>query len=76
MIQSILPADQEKLNSIEGNPAKLTPYERNILNDLVEVLTPFEEATDFSNRTPSISRLCNPLHSQVRIPTKRHVIEI
>ncbi len=47
MIRSILAVDQVKLDSILDAP-KLTMYERNVLSDLVEIFTPFEEATDFS----------------------------
>ncbi len=47
MIRSILAADPAKMDSIKDAP-KLTQYERNIIKDLVEILTPFEEATDFS----------------------------
>ena len=47
MIRSILAVDQEKLDSISDAP-KLTTYERKNLADLIEILTPFEEATDFS----------------------------
>lgn len=47
MIRSILAVDQEKLDSISDAP-KLTTYERKILADLIEILTPFEEATAFS----------------------------
>ena len=34
-----------KLESVEA--PLLTPYERNIMQDLVEILTPFKEVTDF-----------------------------
>ena len=47
MICSILAADPQKLDALEDAP-KVTLYERNILKDLIEILTPFEEATDFS----------------------------
>ena len=47
MIRSILDARTEKLDSLPDAP-KLMSYERSTLKDLIEILTPFEEATDFS----------------------------
>lgn len=47
MIRSILAADPGKLDELVDAP-KLTAHERSILKDLLEILTPFEEATDFS----------------------------
>ena len=46
MIRSLLLLPQRKLFEFEGAPT-LTAHDRNILRDLVDVLTPFEEATDF-----------------------------
>ena len=45
MIKSVLSLPESKLAELSGAP-KLTAHERNILQDLVEILTPFEEATD------------------------------
>jgi hypothetical protein len=45
MVRSILAIPPSKLDSVEA--PLLTPYERNIMQDLVEILAPFEEATDF-----------------------------
>ena len=46
MIKSLLTIEERKLLEIEDAP-KLTSHERHILNDIVEILTLFEEATDF-----------------------------
>ena len=46
MIRSVLAIDEQKLLELKDAP-KLTTHERNILHDLVDILTPFEEATDF-----------------------------
>lgn len=43
MIRSILRIPREKLDSLDTH--KLTAYNRKILEDLVEILTPFETAT-------------------------------
>lgn len=43
MIRSILNIPEEKLESLNTN--QLTTYDRKILEDLVEILTPFETAT-------------------------------
>ncbi|XP_011408936.1 PREDICTED: zinc finger BED domain-containing protein 1-like, partial [Amphimedon queenslandica] len=45
MIRSILKVPDSKLAELEDAPI-LTAHDRNILNDMVEILTPFEEATD------------------------------
>lgn len=45
MICSILSIPQVKLDELEEAP-KLTAHERSILRDIVEILLPFEEATD------------------------------
>ena len=46
MIRSILSIPEHKLALLEGAPS-ISAHDRNILKDLVEILTPFEEATDF-----------------------------
>ena len=46
MIRSVLSIPVTELSALEETPG-LTTNERNILNDIVEILTPFEEATDF-----------------------------
>ena len=44
MIRSVLRIPDEKLSSL-STPHKLTSYDRKILEDLVEILTPFETVT-------------------------------
>ena len=46
MIRSVLKLPESKLAEIHDAP-KLTSNERNILQDIVEIVLPFEEATDF-----------------------------
>jgi len=46
MIRSVLAVSEDKLEGLENAP-KLTSHEKNILRDIMEILTPFEEATDF-----------------------------
>ena len=46
MIRSVLSIPESKLSLLEGAPC-LSSYDRNILRDLIEILAPFEEATDF-----------------------------
>ena len=46
MIKSILAISSDKLDSLDV--PKLITYERNIIKEGVEILTPFEEATDFA----------------------------
>ena len=46
MIRSVLSVPESKLAELVEAP-KLTSHERNILKDICEILTPFEEATDF-----------------------------
>ena len=46
MIQSILAIPSIKLDSLDV--PKLSTYERNLIKEVVEILTPFEEATDFA----------------------------
>ena len=46
MIGSVLLVPESKLAEVDEAP-KLTSHERNVLRDIVEILTPFEEATDF-----------------------------
>ena len=46
MIRSILRIPEEKLNSL-GTTHELTVYDRKLLEDLVEILTPFETATQY-----------------------------
>lgn len=45
MIRSILSVSVEKFHLLDS-PTVITAHERNILKDVVEILTPFEEATD------------------------------
>lgn len=45
MIRSVLSIPEVKLDELEGVP-KLTAHDRSILRDIVEILIPFEEATD------------------------------
>ena len=54
MIRSVLTVPNSKLTELDI-PQKLTTYERNVLEELVTILTPFEEATDFAQtkRYPS-----------------------
>lgn len=47
MIRSVLTISEEKLAQVEGVPC-LTAHDRNILYDIIEILTPFEEAMDFA----------------------------
>ncbi len=46
-IRSVLNIPEQRLAEVEGAPC-LTAHDRNILRDIVEILTPFEEATDFA----------------------------
>jgi hypothetical protein len=46
-IKSILRVPEEKLRSLDTT-YQLTTYDRKILSDLVNILTPFQEATDLS----------------------------
>ena len=46
MIRSVLSIPASKLSEVEGIPT-LTAHDRNLLQDILEILTPFEEATDF-----------------------------
>jgi len=46
MIQSVLVVSDSVLSQVEKSP-KLTTYEKNLLQDMVDTLTPFEEATEF-----------------------------
>ena len=46
MIRSVLSVSESKLAEL-GEAPKLTSHERNILRDIMEILIPFEEATDF-----------------------------
>lgn len=43
MIRSILRISEEKLNSLDTH--QLTTYDQKLLEDLIEILTPFETAT-------------------------------
>lgn len=47
MIRSVLCVPKEKLNKIEGIPT-IGAYDRNILTDMLQILEPFEEATDYT----------------------------
>ena len=64
MIKSIFKVDQDKLNALDT--AKLAAYERNTLRDFVEILTPFEEATD-------IALIENKVSSSLVIPCIRGI---
>lgn len=44
MLRSIVVVPSDKLDSLDTQ--KLTAYERNVIKEIIEVLTPFEEATD------------------------------
>jgi len=46
MIRFVLAVSEDKLEGLENAP-KLISHEKNILRDIMEILTPFEEATDF-----------------------------
>ena len=46
MIKSVLTIPETRLSELEG-PPNLSHHDRNILQDIVNILTPFEEATDF-----------------------------
>ena len=46
MIRSVLAVSDLVLSQLENAP-KLTTHEKNLLQDIVEILTPFEEATEF-----------------------------
>ncbi len=46
MVKSVFSILENKLSELEGAP-NLTTYDRNILQDIVTILTPFEEATEF-----------------------------
>ena len=45
MIRSVLAIDEQKLLQLKDAP-KVTTHERNVLHDVVDILSPFEEATD------------------------------
>ena len=46
MIRSVLSVSEDKLSLLDSAPCP-SAHDRNILKDLIEILTPFEEATDF-----------------------------
>ena len=46
MIRSVLAVSDSVLSRVENVP-KLTTHEKNLLQDMVDILTPFEEATEF-----------------------------
>ena len=46
MIHSILEVPNSKLSELDTSH-KLTTYEHTLLHELLDILTPFEEATDF-----------------------------
>ena len=48
MIRSVLKISQQKLDQLDCT--KLTAYDRHLLQDLITILTPFEEATDIAQR--------------------------
>lgn len=47
MIQSVLAISETKLAEVDGAPT-LNAHDQNIPHDIVNILTPFEEATDFA----------------------------
>ena len=47
MLRSILRIPSEKFEELENVP-KLSAHEKKIMSDIIEILTPFEEATDFA----------------------------
>ena len=57
MIKSILAVDKDKLNSLDTT--KLASYELNSLKDFVEILSPFEEATNIAQIENKIINLLN-----------------
>ena len=46
MLRSIVAVPSEKLDSLDTQ--KLTAYERSVIKEIIEILTPFEEATDYA----------------------------
>ncbi len=48
MLKSVLAIPQEKLDELEDKAPKITVHERKLMSDIVEILIPFEEATDFA----------------------------
>lgn len=54
MVRSILRVPEEKLHSLKGVPF-LSTYEKNILEDMLVILEPLEEATDCAQRQNSVS---------------------
>ena len=54
MIRSVLEIPEAKLSSLEGAPT-IGAYDRNLLKDMLEILEPFEDATDCAQRQNSVS---------------------
>lgn len=54
MLKSIISIPPEKLADLNEEKApKITAYERKMITELLEILTPFEEATDFAQTESS-----------------------
>lgn len=53
MIRSILSVPPEKLNALDT--VTLTLYERNTLEELCQMLEPFEDATNFAQKENTVS---------------------
>jgi hypothetical protein len=54
MIRSILNVPHEKLSALES-PVKLTAYERTTLQEMCDMLKPFEDATMFAQKENAVS---------------------
>ncbi|XP_045202879.2 zinc finger BED domain-containing protein 4-like [Mercenaria mercenaria] len=54
MVRSVLSVDAKKLEEVNA-PVKLTSFERKLLNELCEVLKPFEFATTIVQKEKSVS---------------------
>ena len=54
IIRAVLRVPEQKITATEGAPT-LGAYERSLLKDLLEILEPFEEATDCAQRQNSVS---------------------
>lgn len=71
MIKSVLSIPESKLSEIHDAP-KLTAHERNILQDIVSILAPFEQATDFAQI--ECVPICDTLHIRPgSSPEKCHI---
>ena len=54
MIKSVLNISDEKLTKI-GSPFQLSTHDRILLKDMVDILAPFQQATDFAQKQNSVS---------------------